>query len=378
MKNINELKQERASKIAQMQDLVTNVMAENRAKNEAEVTQWNTLDKEVSNLDETIKMAERQEELNKRVGKPAEVVAEGNKTVTARFLDAIAEARSGKVSSFTVRMEEFRADPLISTSVTQQNVQLGGVSIVKQDAKSFLQSLGVKVYTGIKGQITLTSASAVAATFPGENTASTSANFTPSTLILAPRRIGVAQTYTKEFMQNVNDQIVADLLTDLQDAIWRKLGEDLMTNVGTDAASSAVTITGSGLAATDIYKLESGISAAPKNPAFVTSPKVAGYLKGTATIAGVSGPVWNGNPYAGSIDGIPAYGTPYAGGVTSKKLIYGDWNEAAIAQFGEMEITVNPYTYAKEGKIEFVVDTMADSGIVNKTAFQWINDVSIA
>lgn len=378
MKNIYELKQERASKIAQMQDLVTNVMAENRAKNEAEVTQWNTLDKEVSALDETIKMAERQEELNKRAGKPVEVATEGNKSVTARFMDAIAEARDGRLSSFKVRMEEFRADPLISTTIPQQNTQVGGVSIVKQDAKSFLQSLGVKVYTGIKGQLTLTSASAVAATFPGENTSATSANFTPSTITLAPRRVAVSQAYTKEFMQNVNDQIVADVLTDLQDSIWRKLGEDLMTNVGIDAASSAVTIAGSTLTATDIYNLEAGIEAAPKNPAFVTSPKVAGYLKGTATIAGVSGPVWNGNPYSGSIDGIPAYGTPYAGGVTSKKLIYGDWNEAAIAQFGEIEITINPYTYAKEGKVEFVVDTMADSGVVNKTAFQWIADVSIA
>lgn len=377
MKNINELKQERAGKLAQMTAIVDKAMTENRSNNESEVENYNSLDKEVNSIDETIRMAERQEELNKRSGKAIEIVAEGNKSVTARFMDAINEARSGKVSSFSVRMDEFRADPLISTTIAQQNTQVGGVSILKQDAKSFLQGLGTKVHTGVKGQITLTSASGVVATFPGENTSVSSANFTPSTITLAPRRIGVAQTYTKEFVQNVNDQILGDVLTDLQDAIWRKLAEDLMTKVTIHAVDSSVKIAGSTLVATDIYSLESGIKTAPKNPGFVTSPKVAGYLKGTATIAGVSGPVWTGNPYNGSVDGLPAYGNDYAG-VTGKKLIYGDWNEAAIAQFGELEITINPYSYAKEGKIEFVVDTMADTGIVNKDAFKWINDVSIA
>ena len=197
---------------------------------------------------------------------------------------------------------------------------MGGLSIVKQDAKSFLAGLGVKTYEGVKGQITLASAASVSATFPGENTIDVSANLSPASLTLAPRRCGVTQTYTKEFLANVNDQIVNDMMTELQDAIWRKLAEDLMTNVGIDAKDSSVLIAGSTLAATDIYKLEAGITAAPKAPAFVTSPKVAGFLKGIATIANVSGPVWNGNPYAGSIDGLPAYGTPYAGGVTAEQL----------------------------------------------------------
>lgn len=377
MKNINELKQERAGKIALMSDIVNNVMKENRAKDEAETARWNALDGEVKGLDESIRMLERQEELNKMAGSPVEV-AGTSKTVNARFMDAINEVRAGRVGSFTLSADEFRADPLVSTTIAQQNTQVGGVSIVKQDAKSFLQGLGTKVITGIKGQITLTSASAVVATFPDENTAPSSANFTPSTLTLSPRRVAVPQTYTKQFVQNVNDQIIADIITDLQDAIWRKLAEDLMTNVTIDAVDSSVRIAGSTLSTADIYSMEAAIEAAPMNPGFVTSPKVAAYLKGTATIANVSGPVWSGNPYNGSVDGIAAYGTPYAGGVTGKRLIYGDWNEAAVAQFGDVTVTINPYSLAKEGKIEIVVDTMADSGVVNKTAFRWINDVSIA
>lgn len=377
MKNINEMKQERASKISQMDTLVNTIMTENRAKNESELAVWNNLDNEVKGLDESIRMAERQEELNKRAGKPVEIVTESTKSLNERFLDAFNEVRSGKVASFSIRMDEFRADPLISSSVTAPVTQYGGVSILKQDAKSFLQALGTKVITGIKGQITLNSAASTVATFPGETGDASTANTTLSALTLAPRRVAISQTYTKEFIQNVNNEIVADVMTDLQDAIWRKLAEDLMTNVAIDALDSSTKIAGVTLVATDIYNLEAGIETSPKNPGFVTSPKVAAYLKGTATIAGVSGPVWSGNPYGGSIDGLPSYGTPYAGGVTGKKLIYGDWSEAAVAQFGELEITINPYTYAKQGKVEIVVDTMVDSGIVNKGAFKWISDVSI-
>lgn len=384
MKSINELKQERAAKIAQMSTLVDRVMAENRSKDEAETTLWNNLDKEVTGLDENIRMAERQEELNKRsAGESVKTAVENS--LSQRFLNAIESANKGQMASLKVNMAEFRAEPLISTTITQQNTQLGGISIVKQDAKSFLQNLGVKVYTGVKGQITLTSAASGNATFPGENTTDTSLNLAPAMLTLAPRRVGISTQYTKEFLSNVNDQIVTDVMVELEDAIWRRLATDLMYNVGVDAKDASTKIAGTTLAASDLYALEAGIGAAPKNPAFVTSPKVAAYLKGTATIASVSGPVWNGNPYSGSIDGIPAFGTPYTGtvavngvgSITSKQLIYGDWSEAAIAQFDTVNVIFNPYTFAKEGKIEVVLDTMADNGIVNYRAFNWINDVSI-
>lgn len=374
---IIDLKIERNEKVSQMKTIVDKVMGENRSQNDEEKNLWEKLEREVKELDSKISMAERQDEYNKVV---VPVQTNEKKSFVQQFRSAIDDANTGKMTSFKVDMREMRAEPLISTSVTQQNVQLGGVSIVKQDAKSFLNQLGVKTYTGVKGQITLTSAAQVTASFPGENTTDISANFTPAMLTLAPRRCGISQTYTKEFLANVNDEIVADVMTELQDAIWRKLATDLMLNMTIDAKDSSGLIAGSTLAATDIYALESGISAAPKAPAFVTSPKVAGFLKGTATIASVAGPIWNGNPYGGSIDGIAAYGTPYCGasGVSSEQLFYGDWSEAAIATFGPVEITINPYTYAKEGKIEVVVDTMADTGIVNYRAFKWINDVSIA
>lgn len=377
MYKLSELNQERSKSLDKMKSIVEKAIAENRSKNDEETKMYSLLDDEVRELDEKINLFKQQDELDKRSFAPV-VKTDEKKSISEQFRSAINDANTGKMTSFKVDMRELRAEPLISTSVTQQNVQLGGVSIVKQDAKSFLAGLGVKTYTGVKGQITLTSAAQVSATFPGENTTDVSANFTPAMLTLAPRRCGISQTYTKEFLANVNDEIVTDVMTELQDAIWRKLAEDLMTNLYTDAKDSSTLITGSTLAATDIYALEAGISAAPKAPAFVTSPKVAGFLKGTATIASVAGPIWNGNPYAGSIDGIAAYGTPYAGGVTAEKLIYGDWTEAAVATFGPVEITINPYTYAKEGKIEVVVDTMADTGVINYRAFKWINDVSIA
>ena len=385
MKTVNDLKIERSKKIEQMEELVKRVMEENRSKDEAETKLWNNLDAEVKSIDEKISMLERQEELNKRSIVNFEVKEE-KKSLSQRFMEAMEAATRGQMTSFKADLAEFRAEPLISTSITQQNTQLGGLSIVKQDAKSFLQNLGVKVYTGVKGQITLSSAASANATFPGENTTDVSANISPASLTLAPRRCGISQTYTKEFLANVNDQIVADVMVELEDALWRRIATDLMYNFLVDAGDASIKIAGSTLAATDIYGLEAGISAAPKAPAFVTSPKVAGYLKGLATISNVAGPVWNGNPYVGSIDGIPAYGTPYTGttavngvgSVTSEQLFYGDFSESAVAQFNQVEFTFNPYTYAKEGKIEVVADTMADSGIVNSRAFKWIADVSIA
>lgn len=58
------------------------------------------------------------------------------------------------------------------------------------------------------------------------------------------------------------------------------------------------------------------------------------------------------------IDGIP---TLVTNGMTSKGLILGNFNDLVIGQWGGIDLTVDPYTQAANGKIRLVVNAYFDA-----------------
>ena len=58
------------------------------------------------------------------------------------------------------------------------------------------------------------------------------------------------------------------------------------------------------------------------------------------------------------IDGIS---TLVTNGMTSKGLILGNFNDLVIGQWGGIDLTVDPYTQAANGKIRLVVNAYFDA-----------------
>ena len=60
----------------------------------------------------------------------------------------------------------------------------------------------------------------------------------------------------------------------------------------------------------------------------------------------------------GEIDGIPTLCT---NAVASKGIILGNFNDLVIGQWGGIDLTVDPYTQAANGKIRLVVNAYFDA-----------------
>lgn len=118
---------------------------------------------------------------------------------------------------------------------------------------------------------------------------------------------------------------------------------------------------------------------------FLTTPSIAAdgktTLKFPAAAVAQGGPIWEGTMLEGEMDGVRSMTTNQVSktlgtnGVatpvgTYHGLIFGNWTDLIIAQFGgAMEMIVDPYTFKKQGLIEVASFQMADVAVRHPVSF---------
>jgi len=361
--NLNELVEKRSAITSQIDALLAVDMTEEARTNIA------NLEKEYDKLGADIETAKRQAERAKSTTAPVVERTEA-KSVGVAFKEAIERAIE------TQQPVTFRADPYLSTTnTTLIDKSFAPVSVMKTPGKDFLTKLGVQFVSGpqLKGNYVLPAMAELIGSNPNEGIDVSTANVAPGTVVLTAKRNGASQTFTKEFLTQSGPDVLAGVLSAMIDAPYLAEAYNLMDNITVDAVDASIKIAGSTLALGDLTNLEAGVPYAKTSPHFVTTPAVAGFLKKTAGLTNQSA-MWEGKIEEGNLDGYNAIGHSAA---NTKQLIFGDWSKAYVAVYQEPTILINPYSYAKSGKVEFVVDAIMDSGIADYRAFKWISDVSI-
>lgn len=372
MKNVNELKQERASKLIQMSEINKRGIEENRAKNDAEKTLFNTLEKEVTDLEERISDIEKQEELNKRTGKPVEVRNDETKPIPVQFRDWLRESVHKNQTSSFMGLSEFRADPIITTTDTGMinKTVKSGMDILTSPAEEFLRKLGVTFYPGLIGNFVVPSMAEDTATFATESNDASSASMAPSSLTLAARRVTHTQKISKETLAQTNPMIYASILQNLVNGVWNAVTYDVFDTLESDGATQKSPYGGTTLAYSHLVQMEASIGGLNiGNAAYVTTPTVKAYLKKTAALTNQAA-IWSNN----EVNGYSAYGVPAANSAT---VYFGDFSRQAVGQWGGLEIIVDPYTRALYGEIVLTVIGMFDTGCQNKRAFSILTSASV-
>lgn len=102
------------------------------------------------------------------------------------------------------------------------------------------------------------------------------------------------------------------------------------------------------------------------NLGFVTTPGMAGKLRQTlvASAAG-SKMIWEGGNEDGQVAGYKALASNQVSAILGNSnnehgILFGNWSEMIIGQWGGVEITVDPYTLADQGLVRLVLFLMTD------------------
>ena len=226
-----------------------------------------------------------------------------------------------------------------------------------------LSAAGANFMTGLVGNVSIPSYSGSTVGWAGEVDAAKDGAGTFAEVELSPKRLTAYVDISKQFL--IQDSVSAEALLrkDIVDALSNKLEATILGAVAGDATKPAglfngVTADTAAITFADILKMEQTLEEknVSGNIKYIASPATKAVLRTTA-VGGTKSDLrmlMEGN----EIDGIP---TLVTNGMTSKGLILGNFSDLVIGQWGGIDLTVDPYTQAANGKIRLVVNAYFDA-----------------
>ena len=301
------------------------------------------------------------------------------------------------ISMPSFMMDVSKRDLTVGTAATAGNLvatDLGGYTAALKPRLKAIE-LGAQVLSGLVGNLDLPIGDALAsAAWEGEN--DTTAETTPSTtkLSLTPNRLAAFIDLSKQLM--IQSSVGAENWTrdELSGAIARAVDLAIINGSGasnqpegilnkTGIGDVAIGTNGGTPTYAHLVELETLIATANadvSNMSYLTTPGIRGYLKTLALSANNAGFTWQGNEMG--INGynadvstqVPSTLTKGTASGSCHAVIFGNWQDCVVANWGTVDILVNPYTKAKEGLVELVVNSYWDVGIKHGSSFAAIKD----
>lgn len=329
-----------------------------------------------------------------------------------RFAEAVQALRSGKMEGFVKEMHEealreaahcgirdYGAGIMIPAFVQQQRDMTAGTTteggytvqtdvgelIPFLDPQGVLSRLGVDFMSGLVGNIDFPRNDGTAtAVWAGEQTTSTETSPTFDRVQFAPNRLTAYTEISSQIMRQSQIMIENMVRNRLMRARDNALDVAALTGGGGTAPTG---ITGAGgvnvisVAASPTWakivdfetQVSSDDAAFGDSLAYLTTPQVAGILKGVKRDVAGNGFIWEGNNTGtGNINGYRALtSTLVPTGSGGHYMFFGNWNQLKVGQWGGTELLLNPYTRLKDATIELVLNTWHDIAVAQGKAFSY-------
>ena len=363
MKTINELKSERSALLKRNNEIYALVEKEQRAITEDEITEVN------ENVVKRMKLADEISELMAELNEKQPSAKQQQRGVN--YVKAIKDALVSNTRSFELGVEERAVtatggDAAIATEVYN-------IMDAVRDTMVLTQA-GATMLSGLKGNLKLPKLGATTAQWAEENGESTDGGAAITGVSLSPKRltcyVDLSNKLLEQSSADVNAMIQRDIVNAISDAIQKAVlgnGEGDTTTPkgvfhGAGAAIAFKTIVG---LETDV---ESNNSLAD-GAAYIMHPKAMGLCKTTAKAANTGlGMIADAN---GMVNGYSVYRTcgVHNDGQGGYGIAFGNWSELFIGTWGNISVTVDPYTQATKGVTRLVINAYVDAAIRNEKAF---------
>lgn len=264
----------------------------------------------------------------------------------------------------------------------------GGGYLVEtvNDAASFIEllrnrtvvgELGATILSGLKGNITIPKQTAAGTAYwlSNETTSATESNQTIGQLAMSPKTVGAYTEYSRQLMLQSAPAIDMLIMNDLARVLAIAVdlaaleGNGSGAPVGIANTSGIGSVTGTSLAYKDILEFQTDVAAAnalAANCAYVTTPAVASLLAQRQKFSNTDTPLWEGGLIDGRVSGFRGVATNQ---VTAASMIFGDFAQVIIGEWGTLELAVNPVAGFAAGIVGIRAFQTVDVGIRYAGAF---------
>lgn len=252
---------------------------------------------------------------------------------------------------------ELREDPVDTTIVAASGAAIAKETVNLVTAlKSNLVLLkaGANYMGGLTGNVGIPTYSGTNVAWADETGAAADGAGTLSEVVLKPKRLTAYVDVSKQFLMQESADAERILRDDIAMAISAKLEATILgAGAGSDAQPAGL-LYGVSAAPLDAVKVDEDLDTLNvQNKVYILSPKAKSSYRAVAVPEGVSAVYQNGE-----IFGSPTYVTS---AVAENAFVAGDFSDLIIAQWGGLDITVDPYSQATNGKVRLIVNAYFDA-----------------
>ena len=370
--NSVELLDKRTQLSIQADTILTNAEKEQRKLNEDEMVKFEALKKEMEDISRQI------EELNEKLTKETTKRTMENFSLLKAINDVANNRQLDERSQSVVNtgIEEMRKAGLsysgqillpIEARDIQATVATNGKEAVAEDKLNILEPLranlvmvqaGANYMTGLVGNVSIPVYNGSNVGWAGEIEAATNGAGTFTEVMLEPKRITAYIDVSKQFLLQDSVSAEAMLRADIVRAISNKLEATILGDAVGNAKQPAGLFNGATALDDTSYASmvemiqtleEANVSGDIK---YIVSPFAKAALKTTSKDNGSGRFVMEGN----EVDGVPVLCTSACKGV-----VVGNFADYVIGQWGSIDLTVDPYSQATNGKVRLVVNAYFDA-----------------
>ena len=268
--------------------------------------------------------------------------------------------------------EEVRANGVLAQTAGAgaENIATEKLDILEPlRANMVMSQAGATYLTGLVGNISIPAYTGSNVAWAGEVAAAANGAGDWSEIKLQPHRLTAYVDVSKEFLLQDSNDAEAMLRRDIIAAIGNKLeatilGADTGTDEKPEGLFNGVTAMTTAVKFGDIVDAEAELDAANVTGAYtyILSPKAKAALRTLSKDAGSGRFVLED----GEIEGSKAL---VSSNVVAKGMVVGDFTDYVIAQWGAIDLVVDNYTKATEGKVRLVVNAYFDAKPRRATSF---------
>lgn len=358
-------------------ELITAAETAVRKMNEGEQAEFESILKEIEETDVQIRKIETEnlkQTTSKRSMEKFSLLKAINDVANNRQLDEKAlEVVNAGITEMRKAGQNYSGQIVLPMEVRadiQATVEGAGQENVAEDKLGILEPLranlvlvqaGASYMTGLQGNVSIPAYSGSNVTWEGEVADAKDGAGTFSEINLEPKRLTAYIDVSKQFLIQDSNSAEEMLKRDIVAAISNKLEATIL---GAEAGSTTmpagllngVTADSEAITYEDIVEMEATLEDANVRGdiKFVVSPSAKAALKTTKLDAGSGKFAMEGN----EVNGYPVLCTS---AVAGKGVIYGNFSDLVIAQWGGIDLTVDPYTQAAKGKVRLVINAYFDA-----------------
>lgn len=393
MMNSLEIQDKKAQLKKRANEICEQCKVEIRDFNEAEQTeidniksQIEELNDELRKLDVTVSSEDKKEEITninsrKKMNKEFRLIKAINDIANNRNLDAASTAvvnagaeemrKAGLSFGGQIQLPVEKRDVVTVENEGEDVVVTDFTNILEPlRAKNVLVQAGARYLTGLVGDVQVPLMGASNVTWEGETAAAKDGAPTFDHLKLQPKRLTAYVDVSKQFL--VQDSLDAEALIrqDIVNAINSKLEATILgSSAGTATQPEGIFYSKSALTSISdfagVCDLEADVEDANVmgECKYVMSNKAKAAFRNMAKSTKSTQLVMEN----GAIDGTPVLNTSH---VEGKNVAYGDFSNLAIGQWGAIDLTVDPFSQATNGKVRLVINAFFDAKVLRPEAIK--------